>query len=279
MIIVTLATGKALTDLKLLLTTLETWYGTSCPSVYLYTDDETAPKLQPYKGKLQLSKALNAYSGLNRQQMEKLPGSTYKTKWTDFMCEKINALRWAFQEADPGPEGIWFLDADICLLGKLPTVPVGSDLALAPHFIRPGDEAKYGRYNGGFLWIREPALLDVWAQATHGSRFFEQSALEDVAAAAKNLYEFPIQNNFGWWRMYQSLATPEEMVKQFGLNRRSENIGLTFAGQPLLSIHTHFNEKQDPYTMEFNKFILALIEKLGKHPPAQEFLRVVRKLT
>jgi hypothetical protein len=276
--IVTLATGGALKDLCLLLKTLELWYaGRKEPEVFLYTDDTTAEQVPAYKGTLHLKKALNAYTGLNRQQMESMKGKIYNSLWTDFMCEKISALRWAFAEADPGAEGLWFLDADICLFGPLPSVPGGCDVGLAPHLIRPGDEAKYGRFNGGFLWIREPRLLDVWAQATHSSRFFEQAALETVAAECQSLYEFPIQNNFGWWRMFQSLESAESMVTKFGFNRRGTGIGLTFDGSALLSVHTHFWEQKDPFTKEFNRFILGLLEKLGKHPPAQEFLRFVRR--
>lgn len=193
------------------------------------------------------------------------------------MCEKINAVQWAFTEADPGPEGVWFLDADICLFGKLPEIPRGINIVLAPHYIRPGDEARYGRYNGGFLWMREPQLLKVWSEATHTSRFFEQAALEDVAAAAEKHDIFPIQQNFGWWRLYQSTLNPQEMASKFGFNRRGEGIGLTFEGKALGSVHTHFFEKKDPYTMEFNKFLQGLLEKMGKHPPAQEFLRFLRK--
>jgi hypothetical protein len=210
--------------------------------------------------------------------MEKIPGTTYTTKWTDFMCEKINALRWAFHEAESGAEGLWFLDADICLLGKLPRLPETCELALAPHYIRGADEAKYGRYNGGFLWMREPRFLDIWASATHTSRFFEQAALEDVATAAKSLYEFPIQHNFGWWRMFQSSVTPDLMVRKFGYNRRGEGTGILFEQTPLYSVHTHFHETSDPYTLEFNRFVITLLEKLGKHPPAIDFLRALRKL-
>lgn len=278
MSVVTLATGKSIQDLKVLLSTLETWYGTSPPSVYLYTDDASVASLPTYKGKLHIQTALNEYTGLNRQQMENIAGLTYKTKWTDFMCEKINAMRWAFGEANHGPEGLWFLDADICLFNKLPPMPVTTDLALAPHYIRSGDEAKYGRYNGGFLWMRDPQFLEIWAESTHTSRFFEQAALESVAATARSLYEFPIQSNFGWWRMFQSERTTETMVREFGFRRGGEGIGLTFQGHPLASVHTHFFEKNDPYTIEFNKFLLALLEKLGKYPPANEFLRVLRKL-
>jgi hypothetical protein len=126
--------------------------------------------------------------------------------------------------------------------------------------------------------MRDPRFLDTWAEATHTSRFFEQAALESVAATARSLYEFPIQNNFGWWRMFQSEVTTEAMVRQFGFRRGGEGIGLIFQGQPLASVHTHFFERNDPYTIEFNKFILTLLEKLGKYPPANEFLRFLRKL-
>lgn len=275
MILVTLATGKALLDLKLLLWSIEVWHSSDLPDVYLFTDDVTATP--PYKGKLHIKKALNEYTGLDRQQMEKMPGKIYKTKWTDFMCEKMQAMRWAFEEADPGAEGIWFLDADICLLGKLPSIPVGVDVALAPHYIHPRDEIKYGRFNGGFLWMREPKFLDIWAEATYTSHFFEQAALEKVAATAKSLYEFPIQNNFGWWRMFQSMASTDEMTRRFGFNRRAEGVGITFDGVPLLSVHTHIWEQKDTYTIEFNRFLFTLLEKLGKHPPAQDFLRYLRR--
>lgn len=278
MIVVTIAMGQqALKDVRLLLWGLEKWHSVP-PRVFLYTDDGTAKQIPAYKGKLHVSSALNSYAGLNRQQMEKLSGSTYKTKWTDFMCEKINAIRWAFREADPGSEGVWFLDADICLLAPLPTIPSLTEVALAPHLIRPGDEAKYGKYNGGFLWIREPRLLDVWAEATHTSRFFEQAALESVASSAKGLYEFPIQTNFGWWRLFQSVSSPQQVSAGFGFLRNSDSVGLVYQGKPLASIHTHFFDTADPYTQEFNRMILGLVEKLGKHPPAQEFLRMVRSL-
>lgn len=276
--VVTLATGPgALKDLAILFWGLETWH-TIPPTVYLYTDDESSNKLPAYKGTLHVNSTLNSYTGLNRSQMETIQGNHFKTKWTDFMCEKINAIRWAFQETDPGSQGIWFLDADICLLGALPTIPSSCELALSPHFIRQADEAKYGRFNGGFLWMREPRFLDLWLNATHTSRFFEQAALEDLATSTQFLYEFPIQNNFGWWRLFQSSISPQQISSSFGFLRKSESIGIQFQGKPLLSIHTHFFETKDPFTQEFNRIFLGLLEKMGKHPPAQKFLQLLKKL-
>ena len=90
------------------------------------------------------------------------------------------------------------------------------------------------------------------------------------------MYEFPIQVNFGWWRLWQSLQTPESIQKQFGINR-TKGVGLTFQDSPLYSIHTHWGEIRDPYTKGFNDFIKSLLTKLGKHKPAQDFLILLRK--
>jgi hypothetical protein len=279
--IVTIATGdNALRDFKVLVESTTLVYemeGQSLPAFYVYTNRQTAERIRDlqYKGVLRTNECLNAYQAMTRKQMEKMPGIRYKTLWTDFMAEKINAMRWAFSER-LGSDGIWFLDADICLLAPLPTIEQGIDLALSPHWIRAADEAKYGRFNGGFLWMQNPAYLDIWEKATTNSRFFEQAALEDVGTASQYLQLFPQQVNFGWWRLWQSPRPVPEMQGKFGFNRTKVGVGLTFEGEVLQSVHTHFYEKEDPYTMGFNQFLVGLLEKLGRHKPAQELLRIIR---
>jgi hypothetical protein len=275
--IVTLATGaNAVKDLRFLLWSLEQVYKDTCPDIYIYTDTDTSRVIPSYKGNCYMRIALDSYTGLNRQQMEKIKGSRFKTKWTDFMCEKIAAMDYAFEKSQTD-KGLWFLDADIMLFDKLPEIPEGTDVALAPHYICPQDEAKYGRYNGGFLWLRNPQSLQVWLQATHTSRFYEQAALEAVAASAKHLYEIPIQHNFGWWRMWQSTQTPDEISRRFGYGRNLSGIGLTFDGKPLASVHTHWYEKTDPATYRFNDFIKTRLQKINVHRPAAEFAQYIRK--
>lgn len=277
MSLVTLATGvNAVKDLRFLLWSLEQVYKDACPDIYIYTDTDTSKLIPSYKGNCFLKIVLDSYHGLNRQQMERLPGKQFKTKWTDFMCEKIAAMRWAFEQTEE-KHGLWFLDADIMLFDKLPELPKDTDVALAPHYIRAHDEAKYGRYNGGFLWLRQPASLDVWIQATHTSRFFEQAALEAVATSAKHLYEIPIQHNFGWWRLWQSSQSPDDISKQFGYGRNLSGIGLTFDGKPVASVHTHWYEKTDPSTHKFNEFIKARLQKITVHKPAADYLQYIRK--
>jgi len=264
-IVTTIVTGAgALRDFRTLLFTLEQWY-TDPPTVYVYTDSVTIWKNVVYKGQIIRKVAMDAYKGLNRQQMESIRGTLYPTLFADYTAEKIKAIRWAMVDSS---SPVWFLDADITLLGPLPSVPNNCDLALSPHMIRPADEAKYGRYNAGFMWIGSEDLLNVWTAAMPRSRFFEQAALEEVAAAAENLYEFPIQNNFGWWRLWQSTETSEKIVREFGLNRMKGGVGITFRGEPLGSVHTHWSEERDLATAQFNQFIMRLLKKLSSHKPA-----------
>ena len=85
------------------------------------------------------------------------------------------------------------------------------------------------------------------------------SAEAVAAAAGGGLYEFPIQVNFGWWRMFQSADAPPVIQSRFGFNRFDKSIGLRYADLPLQSIHTHwrdgtsvtglFNRWIDAYTM------------------------------
>ena len=278
MIIVTLSTGAyALKDIKCLLWSIEQVYKNDLPDVFIYTDTDTSKLIPKYNGNLTMKIALDFYGGMNRQEMERMPGRIFKTKWTDFMCEKISALRYAFDQTET-KTGCWFLDADIMLFDKLPTVPETAEVALAPHYIRVQDEAKYGRYNGGFLWIKDQKYLDIWLEATLTSRFYEQAALEEVAkAAGEKLFEIPIQHNFGWWRLWQSSTSSEMIAKRFGFGRNQSGIGILFDGKPLASIHTHWYEQNDQATKKFNDFILNFLKKIPNHKPASEYNNFLRK--
>jgi hypothetical protein len=190
------------------------------------------------------------------------------------MMEKATAMQWAFTER-PSTNGVWFLDADICLTAPLPTIPATKRLGLSPHLIRTVDEARYGTYNGGMVWMGDVVLLDVWRRATYGSRFYEQAALEEVAkVAGTDLVEFPIQDNFGWWRYIQSADAPPVIQSRFGYNRRVPGCGLTYDGVALRSIHTHWEESS-----EFNAFLRDRLEFLARsHPPAKTLLQHINRL-
>lgn len=266
--------ATTLQDYQIFLKTLGSWE--KDVHLWIFTDSETNPAICAIKTffTVHVRTCLDAYSGKNRQQMEAVPGKIYKTQWTDFMYEKAAVLEWMFAESGTS-NGAWFLDADIAFLAPLPVIPADAKVALSPHYIRPGDEARYGKYNGGFTWFGDKALVDVWKAAGFKARFYEQSALEDVAAAAADdLYEFPPQVNFGWWRMFQASEPAATIQGRFSLMRTDTGVGIRYDGAPLQTIHTHFYDKSSA-TGAFNAWLNAYTARFSSHVPIRNFRRAV----
>jgi hypothetical protein len=268
--VATIVTGpQAVNDARILFYSLQLFVS-PVPILYIATDDATLPALMelPYAGKRQFYTIMNAYQHMGRKEMEA------KGLFHAYTAEKLRILEVAIADSKTG---VWFFDADICFLGPLPIIPAAATVALSPHYIRKSDTSLYGIYNAGFLWFKDPSWIAVWREALPTSRFFEQAALETVATAAKEgLYEFPAQDNFGWWRLFQSPHPPTHQKEMFGINR-SVGAGITFEALPLGSVHTHFTERTG-ITEEFNLFIGRQLGKLEKHhPPAYKLAMFIAK--
>jgi hypothetical protein len=277
-IVATLATEKSLPDLQIFLKTLQLWNGTTPPTVYMFVDKAVASTSFSYRGIVHQKECLTRYSSYTRSQMERLPGR-YGSLWAEFMAEKISLLEWVFSSAPDvaTTAGVFFFDADICFLGPLPTIPPETTIALSPHMIRLDDEAKYGTFNGGFLWMRAASALGRWRAACESSRFFEQAALETFADDG-GLYTFPIQSNYGWWRLWQSEDSPEQRMRNWSIRRGDEKTaGILVEGSPLLSIHTHFGGELSIDVQTFNSFVVSFLKKLAtaKYMPAKKLLQTI----
>jgi len=265
--------AESLADLVVFTKTLEVWHPDA--TLYILTDSVTPIERVSFKGTMHLRKSLDGYTGLNRKAMEATPGRTYNTLWLDFMYEKATAIEWAFSMGGITEEkGLWFMDSDITHLAPLPDIPASASVALSPHFIRESDCRLYGKYNGGYFWLRDTSLISAWRSAGFTSRFYEQAALEDMAVAAEgHLYEFPIQVNFGWWRMFQGLAPPAEIQSGFSFNRADTSVGLRYKGVPLQSIHTHWFDTSSSATGVFNAWVNEYTRKFASHKPMAGFRR------
>ncbi len=277
-LIATIVTGaQALKEFQLLLHTLEQWEPQA--EVFVLTDTPTSRLITAVKSRMRLHMriGLDAYSGLTRKDMEARSGMKYATAFHDYAMEKTTCMEWIFtvRPAEAKAGGVWFLDADICLLAPLPVLPTSACIALSPHYIRPVDESRYGHYNAGMIWMRDSTLLDVWRRAAYGSRFYEQAALEAVAtAAAEELVELPIQDNFGWRRYLQSADAPPVIQSRIGYNRTLVGCGLTYEGKVLNSLHTHWDD-----STEFNAWIRGKLEFVGKsHAPAKMLVKTLERL-
>ena len=275
--IATLATRAAIDDLRVLLASLETW-NTPAPAVFLYCDSYVESKVasMAYKGSLNIRCCLDQYTEYTRAEMERLTGKFRHNLFFDFVCEKMNLLDWAFASGAPH---VLFCDADICFLAPLFTVPSGKTLAVSQHMIRPADEARFGTYNVGMIWMGRPELVGAWRDACDGSRFYEQVPMETVVASLppEQVHKLPKTENYGWWRLWQGIQTPQELQAEWGVNRRGPGCGITVAGAPLGSVHTHFKETRDAATAQFNAWVIAWLKRLAEvnHTPAKRFLKVL----
>jgi hypothetical protein len=274
--IATLANEKALFDIRLFCKSLQVW-SESPPPIYLLCSTEVANQVKQtnldYTGRIYTQIGLDAYASLTREDMESKPSRKgLSNLFHDFTQEKCGLMEWALGSlsTDEQPRGVLFCDADIFWLGPLPLLPKGPTLALSQHMIRKEDEAKYGEYNAGFLWTNDTTMPAAWKSACRSSRFFEQAALEDLADALpeEKLYLFPIQCNYGWWRMMQSDQSAQQQQSEWTLAKQpsQQNSGIYVRGQPLVCIHTHL-VTNDLSTRNFNIFIKKQLEVCKNRNP------------
>jgi hypothetical protein len=276
-VIATLVNQHAIADLKILLFTLQLW-NDPAPSVYIYCDTASLESIKSitYSGEIITKVALNAYTGLDRQQMEKKKGVIFRTLFADFCSEKTKLVRWAMRTSNMP---VIFCDADICHLGPLPTFSSQAKLILSPHMIRKYDEGLFGKYNAGYLFISEDSIAEKWFQLCSTSHFFEQGCLEELSDWVKEkngecaFSVFPKTINYGWWRLCQSDQSIQELQAEWSISRKEAWAGLAVAGQPLQSIHTHWLQKNDPVTAFFNNWVLSLLKKLSSVKKTAQLIR------
>ena len=271
-IIGTFATESAQKDLEIFLGSLALLYKGSI-RVYLFVDEfiYNYVETNTYPFEVIQTKCLNKYGGLTRKQMERIRGTYYKTLWGDLMGEKMNILDLIFK-TDPGAEthGVFLVDSDLCFFSPLPEIPSQIRLALSPHYIDSRSTTLYGNYNGGFVFTRDPEFAAKWKhEALFNSRFFEQTALEQLAIEYDDRGEhldLPLQVNYGWWRMYQSV---NPVVKQQADFKIIDNT-LVVVDAPLQSVHTHFGESS-----QFNSFILEKAAAVSSLEPLVSLIKKV----
>ena len=274
-VIATLATKQCFHDLKILFFTLQLWNKTP-PTVYIYCDSEIERYIQtnPYKGKVIWRNILDIYTNYDRSVMEILPGIKDKTDslFKDFVLEKTYLLDWVFETE----QDIFFCDADICFLGPLPTITDTFELGLSQHNICKNDEERFGKYNAGFIFLRNKNIPTSWRNYSLTSRFFEQACLEDLEKDYSTFY-FKEQVNYGWWRLLQGEDLPNILIKKWSIYRQEEYSGIYVNGFPLICIHTHW-KTSDKATSYFNEFVLSFLNKLSSVKKTKLLINFLKKI-
>ena len=240
----TLTTGGSYNDLVRLLTSISLY----CPmlKIYLLCDSVVMESVLidfPFLNII-CHCILDKYMNKNRRILES------EGRWLDFMLEKCTIIDYALEREDH----VLFVDSDIILLNGVDGIEVGGEIGLSRHEIVRGDEDLYGKFNGGFIYVRNKSFTGWWRSASVGSSFYEQKAMDNIPRNFDTFY-FPPQNNFGWWRLCQA-EVPHEVASRFKVCGDT----IMYDNKPLNSVHTHIGDNSN-YVVIFNNFIESLIKK------------------
>jgi hypothetical protein len=192
---------------------------------------------------------LDYFSNKNRSVMER------EGIWTQFLLLKCEVMREALKNE---PDTL-FLDTDMVIFDKIDGLDKTKEVGVSPHYINKDHSDKYGYYNGGMLWAKHTNVVDDWILFAKTSRFFDQAAIEELVKKY-TYFEFGLNYNFSWWRLYQSSSSPQQIASNISFNSSTRK--LCYADKPIKNIHTHFSKGyNDAQIVSFNQLIIEILKK------------------
>lgn len=193
--------------------------------------------------------SLDYYSNKNRAVMER------EGIFLQFLLLKCEVMREALKNE---PDTL-FLDSDMVIFDKIDGIDKTKYLGVSPHYINKTHSDKYGYYNGGMIWSKSKDVVNDWVAFTKTSRFFDQAAIEDLVKKYA-YFEFGLNYNFSWWRLYQSSYTPQQVASNVSFNSSIRKI--CYNDKPIKNIHTHFAKgHDDAQIVSFNQLIIGILKK------------------
>jgi hypothetical protein len=235
----TLATKNVYSDLIHLLTSIEKYY--SDIPIYILCDTFIENKIKDKYSNIKIYNKLDKYSNKNRAEMEN------DNIWTEFMLKKAEIIDISLEYN----YNTLFVDSDIIFLDSNLEIDYSKEIGLSKHEIKEENIQKFGKYNGGFIYVSSKNFTKFWLEKTKSSRYMEQACLEMVPDEF-TYFEFPINHNFGWWRLFES-DNPEEIINNF----RFQSKEIFYSDKKLNSIHTHLNENNNLLNVHFNNFLFG----------------------
>ena len=182
---------------------------------------------------------------MNRKKMDEL------NLFTEFLMKKADVIDYAMEIYD----NTLFIDGDIVLLNKLDLlIDVDCDVGLSRHNIFK-EMLIIGIYNAGFMFIKNREVTNYWRNVVENyDGFVDQQAL-DYFKDKFRVFEFDDSYNYGWWRLFQE--NHQERVNSFMIDKSN----IYYQYKTLKCIHTHLYDTSDYQTVQFNKFILNMLNQ------------------
>lgn len=191
--------------------------------------------------------------------------------WSDFQMEKARIMEYALTQVNDTV----FLDADCMVLSpiRLPPISSGAQLGVAPHYMKAQDSRDYGFFNGGLVWTNQATMPRDWIAATENSRYYDQTALEDLAEWYRT-YLFGPETDLGWWRIKHGEEDEETFWRKIKLDTRGR---ISFKNKPVDVTHAHFLTADDGNSDKFVSGILEIMKRSRRYSDLVEIIEWGRR--
>jgi hypothetical protein len=189
--------------------------------------------------------------------------STEQDNFFKTICEKFEVCRKGLKNK----EYVLFVDSDIVFTEKVCSlftefINSDNDIIVSPHYqLNPGLDSVWGRFNVGFIMIKNPKVIDDWESITKTKKYlFEQMPLDVLLQSNKYKYDtFPINYNMGWWRFNNQKT--QHRLECLDIQRQK----ISLNGIPINSFHVHmFLNKENPQ----GQFLLSILKEVFNKVPS-----------
>jgi len=213
-------------------------------------------KLNPIDLEIELVVKLDKYSNKNRTIMVK------EGIFKEFTIIKAEIIEYALSKY----KNTIFIDSDILVLNPI-TIPNDYDkydIGLCPHFILAKYTSRVGIFNSGFLFVSNKDFPEYWRNTTKKSRYYEQASLENCAKRFKT-FSFGENYNVAWWKLDLGIRGKVASYKLL----TNDNHNLYYNKNPIIFIHSHFNNK--------NRFNEVIFKMLNDCEEKKQYLDEIKK--
>jgi len=255
----TMIGGQRVQDGALLLWTIALFAPTGT-KVFVASDKPTIDWFEMRMPSLMQTLDISWSYSLDGYNMTMQRGDMIKTGvWSDFQMEKARIMEYALTQVNDTV----FLDADCMVLSPIPLPPLssGAQMGLSPHYMRVLDSRDYGFFNGGLAWTNQASMPRDWIAATRVSRYYDQTALEDLAEWYRT-YLFGTETDLGWWRIKHGEESEDSFWRKIKLDSQER---IAFNGKPVDTTHAHFLTADHGNSESFVSGILNLMKRSRRY--------------
>ncbi len=163
---------------------------------------------------------LNTYTALDRKQMEA------QGIFKEFLKSKAKIMKHALNTR----KDVLFLDSDIILTAPIVDINKNRALGVSKQYLVKASLEETGYYNAGMLWTNSKDVCEDWMKFTEKSRYFEQTAIEDLVNKYSN-FKFGEEYNVQCWRYYLGSDPAPYNSTGFGIGRHG-SLPSSYLGSP-----------------------------------------------